>query len=394
MLKTSATAIVMMEKAYVKIDKAPRSKLRHVEAEEETEEEEYEDEEEEETEEEEEQEENERAGTFKRKAPCSKAGYTRAAARKVRDLPDQYGADIFQSGHATRPKNPYFVAKIRAERRDQLFIPIYVVKDYNLELPSSMTIRDSAGREFETKLKKWKDGRIWLNGGWHSLCRWNLAEKDVSCICEFVKGKGKKGLYLQVQILHEGSVSNPNKKYKKHVEEEEEDYDDDDEEEEYEDEEEQAGTFKKKAPRSKARCKRVTAHKVRNLHDHYGADIFKSGRATQPKNPYFVAKIRAKKRDQLYIPVDVVRDYKLELPSRMTICDSAGREFEARLKNWKDGRIWLTGGWRSLCRWNLVEKDDRCICEFVRGKGKKGLYLKVQVLHEGSVSNPNKKYKK
>jgi len=39
------------------------------------------------------------------------------------------------------------------------------VRDYQLELPSSMTIRDSAGREFEAKLKIWKDGRIWLVGG-------------------------------------------------------------------------------------------------------------------------------------------------------------------------------------------------------------------------------------
>ncbi|CAN4107622.1 unnamed protein product [Withania somnifera] len=192
-----------------------------------------------------------------------------------------------------------------------------------------MTIRDSAGREFETKLKNWKDGRKWMIGGWRNLCKWNLVEKDDKF------------------NFHDSN-----------------------------------------------RRKNTTGYKVRDPLDQYGADIFKSGRATQPKNPYFVARIRAKKRDQLYIPIDVVRDYKLELPSSMTIRDSAGREFEARLKNWKDGRIWLSGGWRSLCRWNLVEKDDRSICEFVRGKGKKDLYLKVQVLHEGSVSNPNKKYKK
>ncbi|KAK4352825.1 hypothetical protein RND71_028343 [Anisodus tanguticus] len=39
----------------------------------------------------------------------------------------------------------------------------------------------------------------------------------------------------------------------------------------------------------------------------------------------------------------------------------------------------------NLYRWNLVEKNDRCICEFVRGKGKKGLDLQVQVLHEGAT---------
>uniref|UniRef100_M1CFK5 B3 domain-containing protein n=1 Tax=Solanum tuberosum TaxID=4113 RepID=M1CFK5_SOLTU len=156
-----------MGKNFVKIGKAPRSKHRHAE---ETEEEEYEDEEEEE-------EQNEWAGIVEKNASCSKAGYQRATARK--------------------------------------YVPIDVIKGFNFELPSSITIRDSTGREFETKLKNWKDGRIWLIGGWHSLCRWNLVEKDVKCICEFVKGKGNKVLYLQVQILHEGSVSNSNTKYKK-----------------------------------------------------------------------------------------------------------------------------------------------------------------------------------
>ncbi|KAJ8572876.1 hypothetical protein K7X08_009387 [Anisodus acutangulus] len=139
--------------------------------------------------------ENERAGTFKKKAPCSKAGCKRATARKV--VHDYFGTDIFRSGRATRPKNPYFVTKIRAKRRDQLYIPIDVVRDYKLELPSSMTIRDPADRKFGTKLKSWKDGKIWLHGGWHNLCRWNLVGKDDSCICEFVRGKGKKALHLQ-----------------------------------------------------------------------------------------------------------------------------------------------------------------------------------------------------
>ncbi|XP_010315503.1 B3 domain-containing protein At5g60140-like [Solanum lycopersicum] len=144
---------------------------------------------------------------------------------------------------------------------------------------------------------------------------------------------------------------------------EDEDEDNDDEEEEETEEDERT-----------VGCKRDTACKVRDIPDQYGADIFKSGCATQPKNPYFVAKIRAKRRDQLYISIDVVRDYKLELPSRMIIRDSADREFETKLKNWKDGRIWLAGGWRSLCRWNLVEKDDRCICDCERKRQKKPLF--------------------
>ncbi|XP_059287055.1 B3 domain-containing protein At5g60140-like [Lycium ferocissimum] len=191
------------EKASILKEKAPHSKRRFTKEEE--------DDEEEECDEEEEEEENERAGTFKKKASCSKAGCKRVSVRKERYYYDHYGTEIFKSGRATQPKNPYFVAKIRAERRNQLYVPIAVVRDNKLKLPSSMTIR-SAGKEYETKLKIWKDGRIWLHGGWRSLCRWNLVEKNDWCICEFVRGKGKKGLYLRVQVLHEGASSNSSKK--------------------------------------------------------------------------------------------------------------------------------------------------------------------------------------
>ncbi|KAM3376273.1 B3 domain-containing protein [Capsicum galapagoense] len=177
----------------------------------------------------------------------------------------------------------------------------------------------------------------------------------------------------------------------KHIYKEKEE---EDEEEEDEDENERVGTLMNKTPRSKARCKRATYHKVSGRHDQFGKDIFRSGRAIQPENPYFIAKVRVKRKDELYVPVDVVRDYKLEIPSSMIIRDSAGREFQTKLKIWGDGRIWLVGGWRSLCNWNLVDKNDICICEFVREKCSKGLYLQVQVLYEGSSSHPNKKYKK
>ncbi|KAH0634871.1 hypothetical protein KY284_037657 [Solanum tuberosum] len=141
----------------------------------------------------------------------------------------------------------------------------------------------------------------------------------------------------------------------------------------------------------KIKCKSATAGKRNDPLDKFTTDIFRSGRATTPKNPYFITKISSDRRNQLYVPTDVVRDYQLELPSSMTIHDSSGREFEAKLKIWQDGRIWLIGGWRSLCRQNLLEKNDTCICEFVREKHNKDLYLQVHVVHEGEGSHHNKK---
>ncbi|KAK6789484.1 hypothetical protein RDI58_013284 [Solanum bulbocastanum] len=45
-----------------------------------------------------------------------------------------------------------FIPEISTKR---LYIWTNVVKDYQLKLPSSMTIRDSAGREFEANFKIW-----------------------------------------------------------------------------------------------------------------------------------------------------------------------------------------------------------------------------------------------
>lgn len=42
-----------------------------------------------------------------------------------------------------------------------------------------MTIRDSVHREFEAKLKIWKDGKIWVIAEWHFLCKWNIVEKKI-----------------------------------------------------------------------------------------------------------------------------------------------------------------------------------------------------------------------
>jgi len=50
-----------------------------------------------------------------------------------------------------------------------------------------------------------------------------------------------------------------------------------------------------------AKCKSATTGKVKNPHDQFATDIFRSGRATKPKNPYFVTKIRPDRRNHLVI---------------------------------------------------------------------------------------------
>ncbi|XP_016582325.1 B3 domain-containing protein At5g60130 isoform X1 [Capsicum annuum] len=286
--------------------------------------------------------------------------------------------------------------------------------DYkNGKLPWKVSLRDRFGNMWTIEVTK--TGReFYFQYGWVKFIEDNTVEfgdffifdYDGNGIFDFkllgktgCEKKGVGGLKLDVKEEEEEEISVENRK---NVQSKAKNWasdstssssDDDSDEECYmvEEEEEEDEEYEEteKVPCSIHRY--VAVCKARDRHDPLGTDIFRSGRATPPKNPYFVAKIIPKRRNQLFIPLDVVRGYKLKLPSSMTIRDSVGREFEAKCKSWKDGRIFLTGGWSRLCRWNLAEKNDLCICEFVRGERNKGLYLQVQFLHEGASSHLNEK---
>ncbi|KAL2529382.1 putative B3 domain-containing protein [Forsythia ovata] len=114
--------------------------------------------------------------------------------------------------------------------------------------------------------------------------------------------------------------------------------------------------------------------------DPYGNDIFASGLVQKPKNPYFVTRTRKARKDELFIPREVVDDFQVPLPDKMLLIDPEGRKWETKLCIWKDGRPWYRGGWKNLCRVNFVCEDDRCICEFVKEKGHEGLCLHVNVI--------------
>ncbi|XP_031092946.1 B3 domain-containing protein REM20-like [Ipomoea triloba] len=125
-------------------------------------------------------------------------------------------------------------------------------------------------------------------------------------------------------------------------------------------------------------------HHKRNAFDYTGASIFKSGLYPQPINPYFVTKTRKGRKNELHIPEYVIRDFNLKLPSTMILRDPKGKDWEAKVKPWKDGRVVFAGGWKELCKWNLIQEEDSCICEFVaeeREMGRKELLLQIQVVH-------------
>nr|GMD86963.1 B3 domain-containing protein At5g57720-like isoform X1 [Ipomoea batatas] len=85
----------------------------------------------------------------------------------------------------------------------------------------------------------------------------------------------------------------------------------------------------------------------------------------------------------IYVPKEVIRDYNLQLPSTVTLRDAKGKEWKNIVKVWADGRTWLSGGWRALCRRNLIEEEDQCICEFLPrelGNDKDNIVLQVTVI--------------
>ncbi|XP_075503988.1 uncharacterized protein LOC142541318 [Primulina tabacum] len=115
-----------------------------------------------------------------------------------------------------------------------------------------------------------------------------------------------------------------------------------------------------------------------------GFEIFEKGLAKQPTNPHFVVQVRAKRTNDLFIPLPLVEEHKLDLPKpQMLLVDPHGREFHAKYRRWTDGRIRYTREWKFLLRTNNIVVGDTCICEFMEGE--KGLYLKVSFIRNSTA---------
>ncbi|KAJ0077719.1 hypothetical protein Patl1_36274 [Pistacia atlantica] len=89
-------------------------------------------------------------------------------------------------------------------------------------------------------------------------------------------------------------------------------------------------------------------------------------------------------REEL-VPSYVLRDFRIKLAEDVTFHDELEREWSGKVLRWKDGRTWIKG-WGSVCRWNHVEKDDLCICEFPEAGGTKNKILVHIKRGDGSQS--------
>ncbi|XVF45837.1 hypothetical protein PTKIN_Ptkin02bG0238900 [Pterospermum kingtungense] len=106
----------------------------------------------------------------------------------------------------------------------------------------------------------------------------------------------------------------------------------------------------------------------------------------QDSNPYFVVRIRQRRKNELYVPADVIKDYGLTLEHKeeITFLDPDKRRSIGQVDKWKDGRTCITG-WGKFCRLNRVDlQHDKCICEFLLGKEQeddKGQKMKFMQVH-------------
>ncbi|KAJ0077165.1 hypothetical protein Patl1_35984 [Pistacia atlantica] len=91
-------------------------------------------------------------------------------------------------------------------------------------------------------------------------------------------------------------------------------------------------------------------------------------------------------KDQL-VPSYVLRDFRIKLAEHVTFHDELERAWPGKVLLWKDGRTWITR-WGTVCRWNHVEKDDLCICEFPEAGGTKNEILVHIKRGDGSQSQP------
>ncbi|RDX67224.1 B3 domain-containing protein REM21, partial [Mucuna pruriens] len=112
----------------------------------------------------------------------------------------------------------------------------------------------------------------------------------------------------------------------------------------------------------------------------------------QPENPYFEAKLYKNRRNELHIPGNVISDFSLTFPEKITLicCQHCQRrdiqrnelqeyhlkhnhirkkylEVTGQVCRWQDGRICIKG-WLSFCRRNKMKENDACLCEIISGE--------------------------
>ncbi|KAK7257899.1 hypothetical protein RIF29_32212 [Crotalaria pallida] len=280
-------------------------------------------------------------------------------------------------------------------------IPIDFVKLIRLEemAPKEFILRNYSGRKgwfVESRV----GNEICFGDGWEQFVEENCLEEDDFIICKY---DGQKEMKLKILKLYgwekigaedEGMNAIENDYILDIKEEEEEEgsieeewvmeHQDDDSDDESEEE-----------------------HLGRGSHQRFGkALVGKRGTAgtsatkncpideekyVHPDNPYFTATLLKKRANELRVPKQLIDDFSLNLPQRITFhclwhaeknevpehhltspkeshVRKISRMATGEKQKWRDGRV-MYRGFARFCRINNIDVEkDKCICEFVLGE--------------------------
>ncbi|KAF1002922.1 putative B3 domain-containing protein At5g66980 isoform X1 [Apium graveolens] len=286
-------------------------------------------------------------------------------------------------------KIPAFFKPFIAEDREQrLLIPSFFVKFMKDRMPHSAFIRDRKGNHWHVEVSQ-RENRDFFEAGWSKF----VQEKNVQW-GDFLVFEYDGESFFDVKIFGDttcekefsAEVFEAEVKEEEETEEEGEDcenYEDEDsedEEMEYESVElRDAKKRKQSNTKDSSGSGRGRGNSTKCTNDLADEIIFDLGLVDRPKNPYFVGKLDPKRKSDLRVPTDVIRDFKLKLPKRISICDEYGRTWSTVVKEWGDGRTCLTKGWRAFWKWNAVEPDDKFLCEFIPANGTSKIQLRIRI---------------
>ncbi|WRX10626.1 B3 DNA binding domain - like 9 [Theobroma cacao] len=99
-----------------------------------------------------------------------------------------------------------------------------------------------------------------------------------------------------------------------------------------------------------------------------------------PKGPYFVSNIPQSMRYAVYVPRSLLASYGIKIKPEVVLLDQNGKKWPVMVSSRTDGLVFIHHGWGSFRHEYNLQKGDKCVFEFVLGRGNISQKLLVQVI--------------
>ncbi|XP_057970079.1 putative B3 domain-containing protein At5g66980 isoform X2 [Malania oleifera] len=107
--------------------------------------------------------------------------------------------------------------------------------------------------------------------------------------------------------------------------------------------------------------------------------VFEAAGLDSPKYPCFIASMSMPYA--LNIPKLLLSVNDIKLKEEVVLCNQNGRLWPVKITFRKDGRIAITTGWIKFSRDNKLKKKDKCVIEFIIGRGRICQKLKAYIFY-------------